>query len=471
MRVPILYIWDETAKEYKGVPAIQGTPGPPGAPSDWNANEGEPGHILNRPFYTETFSEEVLPEQLYDFQRPLPPANLVVGETYIVKYNDVTYETVAKASSAYVELIQYDSNFKSVFEVYEDQKAGHTYADCFGRYTEITISITKKSKADIVHKIPEKYLPENIGGGAQSDWNANEGEPGHILNRPFYSEPKTVTLLDTTLTANGSFGGLDGVGFLPELLDISDGMECNVVYNGVEYVCAARETTFQNLPCVILGNSYAFGDENTGEPFLLCAFSALVAAYTGICGGVIPLDGSGTFSISIIRHTEDITPIPLKYLANVRAQKRYILDCDTQIASAAAPSPEEADTGELQAAITVVYQGIEHSAVVTGREKFTYEGMSINLVNFFFVDNSRNIHTGKWNNTSVYPDTTPYTFAEKFSGGGKAPWFYMNPSSSSAPHWRSMEDIELPGIKMISPTGKRFWLTVDDNGNLTATQK
>ena len=195
-------------------------------------------------------------------------------------------------------------------------------------HTRVEMFLAKAAGQDVKTPVPETreemYLNEianqHGGGGggasvAQSDWNANEGEPGHILNRPFYSEHKTVTLLDTiTLTANGSFGGLEGVGLLPELLDISDGMECNVVYNGVEYVCTARATTFQDIPCAILGNSYAFGDENTGEPFLLCAFSEIIASQVGIYGGVIPLDGSGTFSISIIHHKEDITFIHEKYL-------------------------------------------------------------------------------------------------------------------------------------------------------------
>lgn len=173
----------------------------------------------------------------------------------------------------------------------------------------------------VCSKIPVEYLPDGYGSGgsggssAPSDWNADEGEPGHILNRPFYSEYKPVTLLETTtLTANGSFGGVDGVGFLTSLLDVNDGMECIVTYNGVEYTCAARFTSFDGMPCFILGNSYAFGDENTGEPFLVCAFPEAVAAEVGVYGGVIPLDGSGSFSISISQITEVVHKLPSKFM-------------------------------------------------------------------------------------------------------------------------------------------------------------
>ena len=166
--------------------------------------------------------------------------------------------------------------------------------------------------------IPVAYLPEGHGSGgtsAPSDWEADEGEPGHILNRPFYSEYKPVTLLETTtLTANGSFAGIDGVGFLTKLLDVRDGMECIVTYKGAAYNCTARATTFNDIPCCIIGNSYAFGDANTGEPFLVCAFSEAVASQVGIYGGVIPLDGSASFVISIAKLAEVAHKLPGKFV-------------------------------------------------------------------------------------------------------------------------------------------------------------
>ena len=39
----------------------------------------------------------------------------------------------------------------------------------------------------------EAVFPEGGSGGAQSDWNAAEGEPGHVLNRTHYSTYESAT--------------------------------------------------------------------------------------------------------------------------------------------------------------------------------------------------------------------------------------------------------------------------------------
>ena len=91
-------------------------------------------------------------------------------------------------------------------------------------------------------------------------------------------------------------------------------MECIVTYKGAAYNCTARATTFNDIPCCIIGNSYTFGDENTGEPFLICAFPEAVASQVGIYGGVIPLDGSASFVISIAKLAEVAHKLPGKFV-------------------------------------------------------------------------------------------------------------------------------------------------------------
>ena len=179
-------------------------------------------------------------------------------------------------------------------------------------------------------------------------------------------------------------------------------------------------------------------------------------------------------TLSIAGSVESVHPIPEKYLTNVRAQKRYILDCDGQIANTTAPSPEEADTGELQAAITVIYQGVEHAAVVTERSSYAYGDTTTHVVNFFFVDKDHTIRTGRWNHNAVYVDELIYTFAGKFQSNkatGTAPWFYTVPITGSTSGWYSIQNLTLPGITLQSPNGTKFLVTVDNSGNLTATKK
>lgn len=132
------------------------------------------------------------------------------------------------------------------------------------------------------NKMPVEYLPEEVGtvktvngvapdenGNVEiaipdSDWNAPEGEPGHILNRPFYLEKGNRIVEETTLYGNHSGDGI---------LNLTLGKEYLVIYNGTEYIFTAKvfdefegEATF-----IGLGNHsllYA-GAENTGEPIVI----------------------------------------------------------------------------------------------------------------------------------------------------------------------------------------------------------
>lgn len=101
------------------------------------------------------------------------------------------------------------------------------------------------------------------GGGAQPDWNAAEGEPGHILNRPFYET--TETIFNRTVELFEEEGGISAA-----LLPFGKFLEQTkyiVTYNGVKYECDAIDPGV-GIPCV-LGNLSAFGGSNTGEPFLI----------------------------------------------------------------------------------------------------------------------------------------------------------------------------------------------------------
>lgn len=334
--------------------------------------------------------------------------------------------------------------------------------------------LTEADKAEIAEMAAELVdVPEPGGGGvsvAQSDWNAGENEPGHILNRPFYSETRYETILDQVKMLYDEEMGF----FLFQAPQFTVGQHYTITVNGTEYLSTAQDLSeFMGDGAVAFGDLSALSEDfagitGSGEPFVLVTMpSAGVTMFA-------PLFECTEVTLSIAGSVEAVHPIPAKYLANVRAQKRYILNCDTQIASAAAPSPEEADTGELQAAITVIYQGTEHAAVVTERISHTIEGITVHVVEFFFADHNRNIRTGRWNHNAVYVDELIYTFAGKFQANdtaGTAPWLYAVPASNSSPVWYSIQNLTLPGITLKSPNGTKFWVTVDNSGNLTATQK
>ena len=343
---------------------------------------------------------------------------------------------------------------------------------------------TASDKSEIVEEVLDQ-IPEQGGGSggsggssAPSDWEAKEGEPGHILNRPFYSEHKDVTLLGTTtLTANGSFGGVDGVGFLTSLLDVNDGMECIVTYNGTTYNCTARATTFNDIPCCILGNSVAFGDPNTGEPFLVCAFSEFVASQVGIYGGVIPLDGSGSFSISVIAHIEDITPIPAKYLGSVRGQKPVVIDLDTLTVNGNIEDFEGMDAAEIQAVTTAVYKGKHYGVQLSGIEEVEYSGTILAYYNFFLfaVDAGTNAPIAISFRCDALGAVTLFSVNEfqippRYNGNQttqEVHFLIRHPSGSLS--WASEKSLFMDAIYLKS-THYYFKVIVDDSGNLTTVK-
>lgn len=96
------------------------------------------------------------------------------------------------------------------------------------------------------------------GGGAQPDWNAAEGEPGHILNRPFYES--TEVLFDQRVEIVDVEHVIEGA------LPISDGDMVKVTWNGVEYECTAGIGARGD---VFFGNTAFMGGEDNGVPFVM----------------------------------------------------------------------------------------------------------------------------------------------------------------------------------------------------------
>lgn len=128
----------------------------------------------------------------------------------------------------------------------------------------------RRADANEIYESGTKWVNEQLesvggsGGGAQPDWNAAEGEPGHILNRPFYETTETI-FNQTVKLFEEEEGGISTA-----LLPFGKFLEQTkyiVTYNGVKYECDAIDPGV-GTPCA-LGNLAAFGGSDTGEPFLI----------------------------------------------------------------------------------------------------------------------------------------------------------------------------------------------------------
>ena len=139
------------------------------------------------------------------------------------------------------------------------------------------------------------------GGMGGADWNAKEGEPGHVLNRTHYTESGMVEVLpETTLELN------EGVGSLILNTGLIVGETYTVNWNGTKYECVAQDLSAMEAGAVGLGDLTNFGASGNGEPFLMVGGSTV--------GALMALDGSAAPIISIYTDSEVVHKLDEKFL-------------------------------------------------------------------------------------------------------------------------------------------------------------
>ena len=244
--------------------------------ADWNAANGQPGHVLNRTHYVEI--DTVLLNDTVTFTAgscylngPYLDADevqLVAGASYAINYNGAVDECVAvddgdgsvwlrpnlPAEIQYVRA-NLDEGVSAEMIIWPSEGLDATEAD-------VKIVLT----SEIIHKLDKKFLPDDIGGGMGSaDWNAAEGEPGHVKHRTHWIDVDIVEILPETQAKIQSSQYDEALSFVP-LLEVKQGDIITVAINGMEYKCAAQ--AFQNNMYVFGdGNYFGFGNSGAGEPF------------------------------------------------------------------------------------------------------------------------------------------------------------------------------------------------------------
>lgn len=153
---------------------------------DWNQdNQSADDYIKNRPFYDSKMSARLLngmfkftsDNNLY-IAKPTFEYDFIIGETYTVKFDGRTFECNAIKINDYwyalgnLSLINMGENTNEPF-VIEKQSSGYRIKT---NISKSNISVEVTGNAMIPTKIPERYLPDNIGSGSsvQPDWNQTD---------------------------------------------------------------------------------------------------------------------------------------------------------------------------------------------------------------------------------------------------------------------------------------------------------
>jgi hypothetical protein len=141
--------------------------------ADWNASEGEPGHVLNRTHWSETEESVWLPEAVFEFTEEsegavmLGEKAITAGKTYKVTWNGVDYvceaEYVATLGTVAFGNISYlDSSLEGYTEPFAAMVMdGQAMLVTFEPMPlSVTVSIVEIDET--VHKIPDKFIDKDF---------------------------------------------------------------------------------------------------------------------------------------------------------------------------------------------------------------------------------------------------------------------------------------------------------------------
>ena len=191
-------------------------------------------------------------------------------------------------------------------------------------------------------------------GGATPDWNASEGEAGHILNRTHWSKYEYVTLIDNVV--------LDDEVIYPIVLVA--GQEYTVVHNGVEYNMEAFSVNLAGLDVVGLGNLMLFGLSDEDEtPFSFMYMEAM--------GGTTGYNvyGSESSTVTVSGYQETVQKIPKKYIPDLGT---FFVEC---VANGMPPT----------SVTPMVSPSAVYAAFASGRDIALRYGISQDNISFMFV--------------------------------------------------------------------------------------
>ena len=303
--------------------------------------------------------------------------------------------------------------------------------------------LTTEDKSSLVAAINE--VRQTGGGGVQPDWNQNDStQPDYIKNRPFYTgDPVETVLVEESTVPFVDNHGLYLAQF-PSTFAATVGETYKVYWDGAAYECTC--VLIENLPAIgnpsIMGPGY-----DTGEPFIMNIFNG-----EGI--EIATADTSASHTVSISQYSAgEVVKIDEKYLPDLPNDPYIIIkkstsdeySCNMTYDEIATLYAKYSDASELyDIRYNIFYDdgkrqyrcvSVWHSDNLYFAFVFCYETC------FFSIMVSK--YTGIWNGKSTH-----FMGAENFNSG----YYPLIVKSSTA------------------GSTKKFSITVDDSGTITATE-
>lgn len=332
-----------------------------------------------------------------------------------------------------------------------------------------------------IKTLDEKLIPETIARKTDilsPDWNQNDPEAAdYVKNRPFYTgDPVETTLIPEQTVVFTDQGGM-GVANSPVNVDLVEGNAYTVTFDGKIYECICQ---LYGGAVLLIGSPKVFGGEDTGEPFTYLANNGqyLLVAY----------DTETEHTLSLSTVVRPVVQIPEKYLPiagndTYGAVKkndiiiRYYFD-------------RVAPAEEMHQAIDDFRNGKASIHWYGNRAIHAYheEIDGVNKIGLIFGDIPTRLivyteDNGRYveNTGNIEPqeiETDSVRFYDNESGSGDSLLKYHgNAFDTTDRYLEFLDDAIFNGVRignnaieLKSPSNKKFQITVDDSGNLTATE-
>ena len=260
----------------------------------------------------------------------------IIPDELLQDYHTLTaYAYVTDDTGAYT-MVQQD------FAVYKRAKPAdyvytpteHAGFDRLQRQIGNLSDLQTDAKDNLVAAINEAAASGGAGSSGQSDWNQNDDtQPDYVKNRPFYTGDPVETVIVEESTV--SFSNEGGIYYaeLESTFSAKAGETYKVSWDGTTYECSCVEvsgtTSIGNLSIVGAGS-------DTGEPFIM-------GVNNGKGIGIYTADTASSHTISISEMAAQVVKIDEKYLPGNLATKSEVEEVRS-IAEAGKIDPNSADT-------------------------------------------------------------------------------------------------------------------------------
>ena len=172
--------------------------------ADWNAAEGEAGHVLNRTHWTqmgevvqidgEYVSEFIQEFGVYGVNAYFQSGYESVPEKLSIVFDGAEYRDLKVTKLEGLGSVTGNLYFMNDLMGTSFENTGEPFLAGVGT-AGVTIMTTETESTrhtvvvlgpgEVVHKLDRKFIPEDVG--AVPDWNAKEGEPGYVQNRTHFT--------------------------------------------------------------------------------------------------------------------------------------------------------------------------------------------------------------------------------------------------------------------------------------------